>query len=194
MPNTSATGGYLVETSGPTETQALRQFLQSVIVGVTGLNGTRVRQNWQPDPPPMPAITVDWCGFGITSRRADANVYTQPLSDGTGMTLLRHETIDVLCSFYGPSCLDYASQLRDGLQLSQNREALFSVGMGLVGCSDVVHIPELVNTQWFDRADLTMTLRRVLGRIYSVLDFAKASGTVVDDGTPQLTRSWSVLQ
>lgn len=190
MPNTSATGGYLDQTAGPTESQDLRRFLQSVIVGVTGLDGSLVRQNWQPNPPPMPAITADWCGFGIIGRRADANAFVQTSGD-TGGSLLRHEENDVLCSFYGPSCLDYAGRLRDGLQLSQNREQLFLVGMGLIGFSDIVHVPELVNQQWFDRADITWSLRRVVGRAYQVLSFVKADGVIVTDPTHPLTRTWS---
>lgn len=190
MSNTSATGGVLTQTAGPAEGQTLRRFLQTLVAGVTGLTGDKVRQSWQPNPPPVPAIDVDWCGISIVASRADENAYVQPLSAG-GAYLVRHEELDVLCAFYGPGCMDNAGRLRDGLQLSQNRETLLLADMGLVGCSDMIHTPELVNDRYFDRADLTMTLRRKVKRTYAILSFVSVNGVVIDDHVPQRALNWS---
>ena len=125
MPNSSATGGYLTQTSSSIDGQALRRFLQSVIVGVTGLNATLVRPMWQQNPPPIPSIDVDWCGFAIMTQRPEKGAFHEQLNAG-GATLLRHEELDLLCAFYGPNCLVNAGLLRDGLELiAQNREQLF---------------------------------------------------------------------
>lgn len=178
MPNTSATGGYLTQTSSSIDGQALRRFLQSVIVGVTGLNATLVRPMWQQNPPPIPSIDVDWCGFAIMTQRPEKGAFHEQLNAG-GATLLRHEELDLLCAFYGPSCLVNAGLLRDGLELiAQNREQLFLAGMGVNGFSDITHAPELVNDRFFDRADITMTIQREIRRSYDILHFVGASGTV----------------
>jgi hypothetical protein len=178
MPNSSATGGYLTQTSSSIDGQALRRFLQSVIVGVTGLNATLVRPMWQQNPPPIPSIDVDWCGFAIMTQRPEKGAFHEQLDAG-GATLLRHEELDLLCAFYGPNCLVNAGLLRDGLELiAQNREQLFLAGMGVNGFSDITHAPELVNDQFFDRADITMTIQREIRRSYDILHFVGASGNV----------------
>lgn len=178
MPNSSATGGYLTQTSSSIDGQALRRFLQSVIVGVTGLNATLVRPMWQQNPPPSPSIDVDWCGFAIMTQRPEKGAFHEQLNAG-GATLLRHEELDLLCAFYGPNCLVNAGLLRDGLELiAQNREQLFLAGMGVNGFSDITHAPELVNDRFFDRADITMTIQREIRRSYDILHFVGASGNV----------------
>lgn len=178
MPNTSATGGYLTQTSSSIDGLALRRFLQSVIAGVTGLNATLVRPMWQQNPPPIPSIDVDWCGFAIVAQRPEKGAFHEQLDAG-GATLLRHEELDLLCAFYGPNCLVNAGLLRDGLELiAQNREQLFLAGMGVNGFSDITHAPELVNDRFFDRADITMTIKREIRRSYDILHFVGASGNV----------------
>ena len=178
MPNTSATGGYLTQTSSSLDGLALRRFLQSVIVGVTGIDATLVRPMWQQNPPPIPSIDVDWCGFSIMAQRPEKGAFHEQLNSG-GATLIRHEELDLLCAFYGPSCLANTGLLRDGLELiAQNRAQLFLAGMGVTGFSDTTHAPELVNDRFFDRADITMTVKREIRRSYDVLYFLGANGTV----------------
>jgi hypothetical protein len=177
MPNTSATGGVLTQTSGPTEGITFRHFLQTIIVGVTGIANTLVRPRWQQNPPPIPSINVNWLAFGISSRRQDANSYVLAATAKT--TLIRHEELDIMCSFYGPDCLDYSGRLIDGMHISQNRESMMLAGVGLVGFSDTTHIPELVNDRYIERADVVMTIKREIRRDYQVLTFLAANGTIV---------------
>lgn len=195
MPNSSATGGYLTQTASSIEGQALRRFLQSVIAGVTGINATLVRPMWQQNPPPIPSIDVDWCGFGITAQRPEKGAYHE--QGDTDATMLRHEQLDLLCAFYGPNCLSNAAILRDGIELiAQNREQLFLAGMGVWGFGDITHAPELVNDRFFDRADITMTINREVRRSYSILHFVSAYGTILaDDAASQpLTQNFSSTQ
>lgn len=190
MPNTSATGGYLVPTTGPLEDQALRRFVQAMLVGLVALAGDKVRPSRQKNPPPMPDVDTDWLAFWITNQKPDANPYHEQHADHA--TLIRHEEFDIMCSFYGPNCMGNAGKLRDGLYLSQNRESLFLASMGLVGFSDTTHVPELVNDRWFDRADITLTLRREIKRDYPILHFVAAYGTISGNrATETLSIDWS---
>lgn len=188
MPSTAL--GPLVQSAGPMEGQTLRQFLQSMIVGVTALNGSLVRPMWQPEPPPVPAITENWCGFGVVTQTPDANAYHDQ-NQLTSATLVRHEELEVLCAFYGPLCSDYAGRLRDALDLSQNRDTLRTAGMALVGTSGITRVPELVNARWYDRADIMLTIRREVRRTYAVFTFLGVTGTITEDSTRGLTHNWS---
>jgi hypothetical protein len=194
MSNTSATGGYLTQGApAPSEGQALRRFLQSVLVGVTGLPNTLVRQSWEPNPAPVPSIETNWAAFGIEAQRQEAgDPYHRQREDGSAL-LIRHEELDVACIFYGPDAQANANLLRDGMYLAQNRESMYAVGMGLVGFSETFHVPELINDRFFDRADITMTLRREVRREYPVLHFLAVDGIIrANRHVTTLTREWSV--
>jgi len=187
MPSNVA--GPLVQTAGPTEGAALRLLLHDLIRDVTGLAGTLVRPMWQPEPPPVPAITVDWCAFSIVSQTPDANAYHDQDSD-TSAKIVRHEDLEVLCAWYGPNCQDYAGRLRDALDLSQNRDTLRAAGIGYVGSSGTMRVPEQINARWFDRADLTLSFRREIRRTYAVMKFLGVTGTITTDNTEPLTHTW----
>lgn len=192
MSNTSATGGYLTPGMiAPDEDQTLRRFLQRLLSGVTGLVGDMVRPMWQTNPPPVPAIDVNWLAFSVDNQRPDANPY-QRQTDDDGMLLVRHEDLDLRCIFYGPNCQKNANLLRDGLYVAQNRERLFLAGVAVVGVSDTMHVPELINDRYFDRADITISMRREIRRDYQVLHFLGAAGTVEANREEALiTEDWS---
>lgn len=194
MSNTSATGGYLTQGNvRPSEGQALRRFLHGVLVGVTGLPNTLVRQSWDPNPAPVPSIETNWMAFGIEAQRAEAgDPYHRQREDGSAI-LIRHEELDVACIFYGPDAQANANLLRDSMYLAQNRESMYAVGMGLVGFTETFHVPELINDRFFDRADITMTLRREIKREYPVLHFVAANGAIhANRNVTTLSRDWSV--
>lgn len=177
----SATGGYLTPQYSTDDAVYLRRLLQSIIVGVTALQPSLVRPMWQPDPPPVPSISTDWCGFAIVAQRHEKGSFHEQF-DESGAVLWRHEELDVLCAFYGPNCLTNAAVLRDGLEgFAQNREVMALNILGIGGFSDIVHAPELVNDRYFDRADITMVVRRELGREYEVLPFLHAQEWVKAD-------------
>lgn len=180
MANTSATGGYLSAlTSFPTG-QDLQRFLQTIIVGITELDPTLVRPRWRRNPPQQPAFDVNWCAFGIVKQTQDANAYLRPPKPlDIECRLIRHEDMEILCSFYGPLCLEYAGVLREGLELGQNREQLYQTAMGLRSVSEITRVPELLNDQWFDRADMTIIIAREITRVYQILPFAATEGTIV---------------
>lgn len=217
MSNDSSTGGYLVPKPtpypAPLSGASLEDFLHDLFSGITGLASDKVRPRWQPVPANRPAISVDWLAFGVVSRVADTFAvqgHEQPRWDETGRNydttgnstaaifdedpydiVMRHEVLDILCSFYGPSCEDLASILREGLSLAQNREALQLNQMGLVSCGDILNVPSLVNDQWYKRADMSVQIRRLIQRAYPILNVASAGIGLVTDQSP-MTRDISV--
>jgi len=181
MANTSATGGYL--TAGPVlNDDGLLDFMQAVIIGLTGLAGDMVRPAFQPNPPKRPGITVDWCAFFISNQMPEAgNAYVVVDDNGLGSKSQRHETFDMRCSFYGPNSASNAGNVRDNLQIGQNRDQLFLAGIGFVGANPTPTFGELVEEQWYKRSDITLSFRREINRNYSVLSFLSAYGQIITE-------------
>ena len=204
MSNDSSTGGYLSPAILP-DGVVFRRLLGSLISGLTGISAALCRPLWQPNPPKTPGNTVNWCGFGVTKKTGDkGQAVTQhkertvtvvmtpanpdadpPVEEVTEEVLQeydalqRYEYLDVQASFYGPNCLEYAGILRDGLEIAQNREALYLANCGVAWCADdAVRIPELINDIWYDRADLHFTITREISREYAIQSFVTAGGTI----------------
>ncbi len=178
--NTSATGGYLV--APVPDRVALRRFFQGLIRGVTGLPGDSVRRLWQPNPPPRPEIDVDWCAFAISERSGNTlgGMYVQTNRDDS--TFIRYDQrLNLNCTFYGPNCEGYAELLREGLQIGQNREVLQVAGMGLGGLSSITHVPEKIQDQWYDRADISFMIDREVSKLYQILSFGSAVGVIITE-------------
>jgi hypothetical protein len=180
MVNTSATGGYLdpTLTTPSLDDDALTDFFQEIIVGVSGLPGDKVFPRWQEDPPELPEFGVDWAAVGVNARRANFSPAVEHHPDGDGYDeLIRQEEIDVLISFYGPSAASIASRFRDGMHIAQNREPLLLTGMALAeAVGDFTRSPELIFNRWLNRIDATMVIRRVVTRRYSVLNLLQVIG------------------
>jgi hypothetical protein len=91
----------------------LNQFVQSVLVGLSEIQGPLVRPNWQEAPPTMPDLSVNWIAFGIQASLPDANAYVGVQANGQVFTQ-RHEELEIPISIYGPDAFDIASLIRDG--------------------------------------------------------------------------------
>ncbi|WP_066922890.1 hypothetical protein [Methylobacterium sp. CCH5-D2] len=180
MANTSASGGYLAPVGPqPTQDDAFEDQIQAAIAGITGLPGDLVRPRWQAEPPPQPPADADWAALGVTEVTPDANAYVRHDSRGDGSDhLRRHESVEILVSFYGPNAWGYAARLRDGLAIPQNREALYRANMALADIGKAIAAPALTNGQWVRRIDLSLRVRRQIDRTYSVLNLVAASGVV----------------
>ncbi|GMG90664.1 hypothetical protein Cmtc_18840 [Cupriavidus sp. TKC] len=176
MANTSATGGYLAPTAPvPPEDDDLDNLLQELVAGVTGLDGKMVRPRWQPTVPKQPEPSVNWCALGIAVQKNDAGPAIQHDGDGDGSdTYIRHQEIELLCTFYGPGAKGYAQRLADGMAIPQNNEQLGLNDMKFVSVSDIRPAPDFVNQQWVRRYDLTLVLRRKITRTYAVLNLLSA--------------------
>jgi hypothetical protein len=181
--NDSASGGYLAPEADLTpDGDSLDDALQVLVAGVTGLDGTLVRPRWQPEPPLSPDKRVTWCAVGVQSQTPDANPYEMhdPAGDGD-TTMQRHETLDVLVSFYGPQSQVTAGVLRDGLFIGQNRETARAQGLALVEVGPLRRVPDLINQIWRNRVDLGITFRRQVNRTYPIRNLLSAAGTIQSD-------------
>lgn len=184
---TSATNGYLSPTTPPPATdQDLDQQLQALVVGITGLPGDLVRVRWQPEDelqgkatPRIPNQGKTWVAIGVTASSPDDSAAL--IHDGTGegsSTLRRFETLECLASFYGPKSDGYAALFRDGLSVSQNREAIRRQGLDLTDIGATRRISDIANTVRRRRCDLPFRLNRVIERTYPILNLLEAAGVI----------------
>jgi hypothetical protein len=189
--NNSSTGGYLL----PTSTDpipgglTLTQFIQSVLVGISGIDGTLVRPKWQIDPPKQPNISVNWLAFRVIQENPDTYGYSDMDSEGNTYSQ-RHEDLRIQCGFYGPDAMHYAGIVRDGFQISQNLEVLRSAKMGFTSTGQPLRVPDLVNERWVERIEMEVVLRREIVRTYAILSLSSAKGTIYSDTTPEFIQDW----
>lgn len=176
----SSTGGYLVPSStAPIEDDPLTDFMQTVVVGITGIAGQFVRPRWQPEPPNLPDFGTDWAAIGITDQKADTYPYIAHASAANGSDQMqRHEDFSLYCTFYGPNAQAKAGLLCDGLSIAQNREAMGLVGIKLVACGPRLQVPELIKERWRRKIDVTLAFRRELDRTYPVLNLLSSAGNI----------------
>lgn len=194
-PNTSATGGYLVPVVqnllfnqggfGQLGFGIVAQYgaeldaiFQTMAWTMTGLDPTLVRPRWQPTVPIQPEAGTDWCSIGVTGIQEDDNPALTEVpnaaGDGYVTMFVRHESISVLASFYGPSGQRFAAFCRDGLKIPQNNDMLKQFNMGLIGVDRMRSAPDLVNQQWVRRYDLPFSIKRQVVRTYEILDIVSA--------------------
>lgn len=180
--NNSSTGGILLphpQTPALDTVPAnltLVQFIQTLLVGLSGFSGPLVRPEWQPEEPKQPDINVDWAAFGIGLNSPDANAF-QEVNNGV-VNLGRQETLTISLMVYGPNAMNNISLIRDGFEIPQNLASLRKANMGYVDITDARHMPDLINERWFDRYVCDVILHRYIKRTYPILDFVSVSGTV----------------
>lgn len=186
MPNTSATGGPLLPAVAPAplEGLTLNEFLQGLVAGITGLDGTLVRPRYQTEPSNIPQAFTAWCAVGSQVRRRESQAYVVHNPDGDGSDhLQRQEQLDVLCSFYDTGSSgeadSLAAVLMDGLAIEQNRTPLFLEGMGLVAApSEATAVPSLMKQRWLYRVDTMFQINRKVKRTYAILSLTSAFATL----------------
>ena len=193
--NDSSTGGYLAPAvdAPPGEDDSLDDLVHDLVAGVTALPPDLVRPRWQPIVAKQPEPSVNWCAFGIQTQTPDASpaIVHNGANEGSD-TYIRHQDLEVLCTFYGPAAKGYAQRLADGLALPQNREQLQLLDMAFVNVSEIRAAPDLVNQQWVRRYDMTVNLRRKVTRTYAVLNLKSVQASTTTDASPPVTSTINV--
>ena len=190
----STTPGYLgplpAPSPSPPSDDAWDDFLHDVIAGITGLDPALVRPRWQREPPNMPDFDTDWVGFGVIGTETGFEPAVIHVGQGDGYDALQEQEVsNILCSFYGPHAARYASYLRRGFFVWQNRAMLRANAVGLIEISGTTAAPELVRNQWLNRVDLTVRLNREIRYDYAVRNIVRATGEIIanDIGTRVIT-------
>jgi hypothetical protein len=190
----STTPGFLgpEATPQPIDDDKYDDFLQALVAGVTGMDPTMVRPRWQNEPPNLPDLNSDWVAVGVTETRVDPNPWIGHSDAGEGDDLLQeHEISVVLCTFYGPNAGLYASYLRRGLYVWQNRAVLRANAVGLVETTELARVPEIIQNIWINRIDVNLILRREIRYNYPVRTLLRAQGEIIaqppGDGTRTIT-------
>lgn len=190
--NTSATGGPLLPVSGgpaPLQGEALEDFIQGWIVGITGIAGAQVRPRWQVDVASLPTSTTVWCAFGISSRGQPESPWIQHDPTGNGGlgqdNFARTQELSLLLTWYdvgsGGQADFYDGLMVDGMTIGQNREYLRAQGFDYGSIEHAVTVPMLVKERWQYRLDRTLLLRRVVKRSYPVQTVVQAEVLATTD-------------
>lgn len=177
MPNTSATGGFLLPNSNPEvlDGELLQNIIHDWITGITGLAPDLVRPRWQPEPANIPDFGINWCAFGIVRRENDPFSSQQHVGTGDGYDeIRRHQLCHCLVSFYGTDADTSLLLFQEGMQIAQNRDLLTANEMNLVGSEEPITVPEFIKERWLYRVDLPFTLRRRIILRYPILNLLSA--------------------
>jgi hypothetical protein len=189
--NTSATGGPLSpsDVTPPLYGDGLYDFFNSLVAGITGIDGDRnIIPAWQEEPPNLPAVGTNWVALAIGTY--DGEPYASELhnpGDGSAAgfqgsdTVMRQEILSLQCSFYGPGAGAMMALFRDGMSVAQNREPLLAQNMGLLSFDRAETVPSLIKQKWLNRIVITARFRRAVVRTYPVLDLLSAGGTAKFD-------------
>lgn len=165
----SSTGGYIVPSSEVAYDQQLKDIFQAFIRQLIRMDGTLVRPRWQQKPLPTPDINTNWCAFGIKTTQPNDTPYFEQQQDSA--ISIRHESIELLISFYGPLSESNINLLRDGLAIPQNIAQLKFNQIKFVSISEITIAPDLLNQQWVQRHDVTVMFRRKTQRAIPILTF-----------------------
>ena len=182
----SSTGGYLQPSpvTPPLDGQALNQFLQQWIVGISGLPGNLVRPAPQSEPPDVPDFGTCWAAYRYEEMPGDIYPYVDQQADGSWQ-LQRHEELHLRISFYDDGVNGQAQAtmrlFRDGTAVPQNLEILTLNNMAFSSCGAPVPVPSLLKQRWLYRVDLPLVIRRQIIRMYPVLGLESMDGELVTD-------------
>lgn len=165
----SISDSYIPTSGAVPNDQELEDIFQGLIVGITSLQGEMVRPRWQNEPPPLPKISENWCAFGVKNTSSDDGPYFQQNKED--MDNIRHESIEVLLSFYGPQGQHFASLFKDGLGIPQNIARIRAHKIKFTGCGEILTAPDFLNNQYVHRYDMTATFNRQVKRSYATKTF-----------------------
>jgi len=169
---------------GVLDDDALTDFIQSWLVGITGLPGQYVRPRWQQEPPEIPPNNVTWMEFGIRGRARDFDAFvthfaatTNPVAPAYEL-VFRSEGLDVDCIIYGPNSDAVTTAMAGATKVEQNLWPLAAQGIRFGSMGDPIAAPEKIKQKWVRRNDIRVSLRRAVSLRYPVQDLESVQVTV----------------
>ncbi|MDD2775507.1 MAG: hypothetical protein PHU06_06100 [Gallionella sp.] len=185
MSNTSTQAGYLTPVGAlPLADDALTNAVQAFVANVAGLPPTLVFPRWQATLPVMPEATINWCAVGLLDYQNDGPPIQ--LFGPSGMQVQRQGSSNCLCSFYGPNAQGFAETLFDGASLGQNRAVLQAAGLDIRRVSGVAALPQLLNSSWQKRYDISLILGVSTIRVYQIESLLRSQGTISTSADPSV--------
>lgn len=182
----STQAGALTPPALPPPLLGLSAAVQRMVVGASGLPGTRVIPAWpsQANAPPRPKIDVDWCGIMLQTITPEGTAHMRQLDAlvTRGTIWLRYE---FLFSFYGPNGYAYGMRAWTGLQFSQNTSDLLAAADARVqGVETLRNVGEQIGQLFYDRADLPVTISQRVRADYPIRSLLDAVVNIPDAGLP----------
>lgn len=186
MPIDSTTAGYIAPMSKPVYDDALDDYIQAALAGITGVDPNLIRPRLQAEGTTIPGTDQTWCSMGVVGydrEWADNDSHDYTADYGQGTNTQRHsEEIEVLISCFGPFAAALEATIRAGLQVEQNRTALRNAsGLEFVEHRRVIRVPALIKNIYVPRWDSTLILRRRVSFTYPIRNVLSANFQVKTD-------------
>lgn len=182
MANSSMSGGYLTEVKAPIEGKELQRFIQQFLMGVSGLPGSLVRPAYQQEPAAWPDVDTDWLAFWEKDRTTTGyvtEIIAQEVIKPHKHKTVSHVEMSIQLAAYGPMAASIISRIRDGIQLSQNRDVLHTKGFAVVNLQSLGFIGDQTpDNEYLNRWDGVLTLRREEVREFDISTFLGADGII----------------
>jgi len=172
-------------TYSPYEGQDLNRFIQTWLVGLTGLNNDLVMTEFQTEPANIPVAGEAWCSFRYS--RIDSNAFPYIDYDASNLiyTLQNHEMLEIALTFYDLGTNGQAAYLaaltRDNLKISYNSYYLQNNNCNLRGTNGPYVVPVIFKSRWQYKERLDIYVMRNVGREYDIPTIASANITLYID-------------
>ena len=151
---------------------ALSKLMQTLTLGAIGLNQnaavkpdySQVRIDWPTQGQPFQNVNADVCYLGCTPiddeyNRVRDRVVSSSTSTTATETWVYTRSWRVSWVFYGPSSTDRARMLKSAMFMDYFADTLSQSNLYAIPSQpEVTRTPELINAQWFERADFYIDL------------------------------------
>lgn len=169
MPD-SSTGGYLTLAA---DSFNISHVIHDFIMGITGYTNTLIRPMYQPNAPTVPAFGTDWIAYNI--KEADSKGFASQDLTQFAYSLKRNAQLVINVSFYGANSYQNIKSFKDGLEITQNWEAVRTYGMAFGGSGNIIRIPELHNMRWLDRYNIEIVINQMTIKTPSIISLEKVN-------------------
>ena len=181
MPNTSTTGGVLLPTIINDNDLLLDRKIHDLLYTITSIDKKLVFPMWQEVPPAIPPINTDWISFGILNRKDDFTGNDNIISDMV-TKVISYQDITLLCSIYGSNASRTYQKIKYGLNVSQNREYIRSIGLAYKNIDETITTSTELNKQFYKRLDCKIYFTYKMITTYEVGNLLQADGQFNVDG------------